>query len=101
MFGFCWHTAFAEGLPDSLWEAQVQRMLRGMDARSRILFVLDAAAARTFVKRGFTTREKLLDWAYEAAQMPAGEYWDYQLACTRWRRSNRSVETSRENRRDQ
>lgn len=79
MFGFCWHTAFAEGLPEPFWEAQVQRMLRGMDARSRILFVLDAAAARTFAERGFTTRDKLLDWAYEAAQIPAGEYWDYQL----------------------
>lgn len=79
VFGFCWHTAFAEGLPEPYWQAQVQRMLQGMDARSRILFVLDAAAARTFVERGFTTREKLLDWAWEAAQIPAAEYWDYQL----------------------
>ena len=79
MFGFCWHTTFAEGLPQEFYETQVQRMLRGMDARSRVLFVLDPVAARTFVERGFTSREKLLDWASELAQIPAGEYWDYQL----------------------
>jgi hypothetical protein len=79
MFGFCWHTAFANGLPEPFWKAQVRRMLQGMDARSRILFVLDPVAACTFVERGFDTREKLLDWAWETAQIPAGEYWDYQL----------------------
>jgi hypothetical protein len=79
MFGFCWHTAFAAGLPDGQWEAQVRRMLQGMDARSRILFVLDPRTARDFAARGFDTREKLLDWAWEVAQIPAGQYWDYQL----------------------
>ncbi len=79
MFGFCWHTAFANGLPEPFWKLQLQRMLQGMDARSRVLFVLDPVAARNFVERGFDTREKLLDWAWEAAQIPAGEYWDYQL----------------------
>ena len=79
MFGFCWHTAFAQGVPEQYWQSQVQRMLRGMDARSRILFVLDPVAARAFAARGFDTREKLLDWAWEAAQIPAREYWDYQL----------------------
>jgi hypothetical protein len=79
IFGFCWHTAFAQGLPEPHWRTQVQRMLQGMDARSRVLFVLDPRAARKFVERGFDTRSKLLDWAWEAAQIPAAEYWDYQL----------------------
>jgi hypothetical protein len=79
IFGFCWHTAFAEGLPEADWSRQVKRMLLGLDARSRVLFVLDPRAARQFVERGLDTREKLLDWAWETAQIPAGEYWDYQL----------------------
>ena len=28
---------------------------------------------------GFETKEKLIDWAYNNACMPAGEYWDYQF----------------------
>jgi hypothetical protein len=79
MFGFCWHTAFAQGLPEPHWQTQVPRMLEGMDARSRVLFVVDPAAAREFVARGLGTREQLLDWAWNAAQIPAAEYWDYQL----------------------
>jgi hypothetical protein len=79
IFGFCWHTAFAQGLPETQWQQQVQRLLLGMDARSRILFVLDPVAARQFVARGFLNREQLLDWVWDIAQMPSEEYWDYQL----------------------
>src|SRR5262249_9709299 len=36
--------------------------------------------ARQFIDRGgFTKKEALIDWLYDAARMPAGEYWDYQL----------------------
>ena len=55
-------------------------MLRGMDAHSAPTFLLDPIAARQFIDRGgFDTKEKLIEWVYENALMPAGEYWDYQL----------------------
>ena len=57
MFGFCWHTAFAQWPARAVLEAQVQRMLQGMDARSRILFVLDPVTART-LRRAASTRVK-------------------------------------------
>jgi hypothetical protein len=55
-------------------------MLRGMDAHSAPTFLLDPIAARQYIDRGgFDTKEKLIQWVYENALMPAGEYWDYQL----------------------
>jgi hypothetical protein len=55
-------------------------MLRGMDPHNPPTFLLDPITARQFVERGgFDTKEKLIDWVYENATMPAGEYWDYQL----------------------
>src|SRR5439155_8687867 len=33
-----------------------------------------------FIDRGgFTSKEKLIDWLYDNARLPASEYWDYQL----------------------
>jgi len=29
--------------------------------------------------RGFETKQQVIDWVHENAEMPAGEYWDYQL----------------------
>jgi hypothetical protein len=44
------------------------------------VLVLDPITARQFVDRGgLDTREKVIEWVYENARMPAGEYWDYQL----------------------
>jgi hypothetical protein len=44
------------------------------------VLLLDPIAARQFVSRGgFTDKVKLLDWIHEAARLPAGQYWDYQL----------------------
>src|SRR5947199_315545 len=57
-----------------------RNMLRGMDAHSAPTFLLDPIAARQFIDRGgFDTKEKFIQWIYENALMPAGEYWDYQL----------------------
>lgn len=80
IFGSMWHTAFTLGLREHHWRDAVQRMLTGMDPLCRPCFVLDPIAARQFVERGgFDTRDKLIDWAFDVARMPAGEYWDYQL----------------------
>jgi hypothetical protein len=51
-----------------------------MDPHESPVFVLDPITARQFIDRGgLDTKEKLIDWVYENATMPAGEYWDYQL----------------------
>src|SRR5882762_10701024 len=80
VFGGCRHTAFTLGLREAHWQDHVRNMLRGMDPREHPLFVLDPITARLFIDRGgFDTKEKLIDWIYNNACMPAGEYWDYQL----------------------
>ncbi len=79
-FGGCRSTAFTLGLRERYWQKHVQNMLRGMDPHNYPVFVLDPITARQFIDRGgFDTKEKLIDWVYENATMPAGEYWDYQL----------------------
>jgi len=80
LFGGCRHTAFTLGLREEHWQDHVRNMLRGMDPREHPTFVVDPITARLFIDRGgFDTKEKLIDWAYNNACMPAGEYWDYQL----------------------
>jgi hypothetical protein len=80
LFGGCRHTAFTLGLRQEHWQDHVRNMLRGMDPREHPTFVLDPITARLFIDRGgFDTKDKLIDWAYNNACMPAGEYWDYQL----------------------
>jgi hypothetical protein len=67
-------------LREAHWQDHVRNMLRGMDPREHPTFVLDPITARLFIDRGgFDTKEKLIDWIYNNACMPAGEYWDYQL----------------------
>jgi hypothetical protein len=79
-FSGCRHTSFTLGVRETHWKDHVRNMLRGMDPREQPLFVLDPITARLFIDRGgFDTKEKLIDWVYENACMPAGEYWDYQL----------------------
>src|SRR5262245_43628491 len=80
IFTGCRSTAFTLGVREEYWREHVRSMLRGMDAHSAPTFVLDPIAARQFIDRGgFDTKEKLIQWVYENALMPAGEYWDYQL----------------------
>jgi hypothetical protein len=79
-FGGCRSTAFTLGLREKHWREHVRSMLRGMDPHESPVLVLDPITARQFIDRGgFDTKEKLIDWVYENATMPAGEYWDYQL----------------------
>jgi hypothetical protein len=80
IFTGCRSTAFTLGVREKYWREHVRNMLRGMDAHSAPTFLLDPIAARQFIDRGgFDTKEKLINWVYENALMPAGEYWDYQL----------------------
>src|SRR5215813_4574727 len=80
IFTGCRSTAFTLGVREKYWREHVRNMLRGMDAHSAPTFVLDPIAARQFIDRGgFDIKEKLIQWVYENALMPAGEYWDYQL----------------------
>jgi hypothetical protein len=80
VFNGCRATAFTLGLRERHWREHVANMLRGLDPHTPPTLLLDPIAARLFVDRGgFTKKEALIDWLYEAARMPAGEYWDYQL----------------------
>src|SRR6266850_228430 len=80
VFSGCRATAYTLGLREKHWREHVRNMLRGMDPHIPPVFVLDPITARQFIDRGgFTKKDALIDWIDENAQMPAGEYWDYQL----------------------
>jgi len=80
LFTGCRSTAFTLGVREKHWREHVRHLLQGMDPHSDPTFVLDPITARQFIDRGgFDTKEKLIQWAYENAQLPASEYWDYQL----------------------
>src|SRR5437773_7039790 len=80
VFSGCRATAYTLGIREQHWREHVRNMLRGMDPHIPPVFVLDPITARQFIDRGgFTKKDALIDWIYENAQMPAGEYWDYQL----------------------
>ena len=80
VFYGCRSTTFGLGLRELHWREHVRDMLRGIDALTAPCLLLDPITARQFIDRGgFDTKEKLIDWLFETAKMPAGEYWDLQL----------------------
>src|SRR5436309_9366677 len=80
VFTGCRSTAFTLGLREKHWREHVRNMLRGMDPHIPPTLLLDPITARQFIDRGgFRTKAALIDWLYDNARMPAGEYWDYQL----------------------
>ncbi len=80
LFTGCRSTAFTLGLREKHWREHVANLLRGMDPHNPPTLVLDPIAARQFIDRGgFDTKEKLIDFVYESATLPAEVYWDYQL----------------------
>ncbi len=80
VFTGCRSTAFTLGLREKHWREHVANMLRGMDPHISPTLLLDPITARQFIDRGgFAKKDALIDWLYDAARMPAGEYWDYQL----------------------
>jgi hypothetical protein len=79
-FGGCRSTAFTLGLREKHWREHVLNLLHGMDPHESPTFLLDPITARQFIDRGgFDTKEQLIQWVHENAQMKASEYWDYQL----------------------
>jgi hypothetical protein len=73
-------SSFCLGLREKYWREHVRDMLNGIDPNLPPCFLLDPITARQFVERGgFDTKQKLLHWAWETAQIPAGRYWDLQL----------------------
>lgn len=80
VFTGCRATAFTLGLREKYWREHVINLLRGLDPHCPPTFLLDPITARQFIDRGgFDTKEKLIQWVYENATLPAGIYWDYQL----------------------
>jgi hypothetical protein len=80
VFTGCRATAFTLGLREKHWREHVGNMLRGLDPHVPPTLLLDPITARQFIDRGgFAKKDALIDWLYDAARMPAGEYWDYQL----------------------
>ena len=80
VFYGCRSTTFGLGLRAKYWREHVRDMLLGIDAVTAPCLLLDPITARQFIDRGgFDTKEKLIRWIYETAQMPAGRYWDLQL----------------------
>jgi hypothetical protein len=80
VFTGCRSTAFTLGLREKHWREHTRHMLLGMDAHNPPTLLLDPLTAQQFIDRGgFTSKEKLIDWLYDNARLPASEYWDYQL----------------------
>ena len=79
-FTGCRSTSFTLGLREKHWREHTRHMLLGMDAHNAPTLLLDPLTAQQFIDRGgFTSKEKLIDWLYDNARLPASEYWDYQL----------------------
>jgi hypothetical protein len=73
-------TSYLLGLREKHWRDHVRYLLKGMNPHLPPTLVLDPITANQFVDRGgFDTKEKLIDWIYRNATLPAGLYWDYQL----------------------
>lgn len=80
IFFGCRSTTFSLGLRETFWREHVRDMLLGTDSVGPPTFLLDPITARQFIDRGgFDTKEKLIDFAHDTAQMPAARYWDMQL----------------------
>jgi hypothetical protein len=80
LFTNVWSTAFTFGFPEPHWRDHVYHMLRGMDPSCHPCLVLDPLAAKQFIDRtGMPRKQQLLEYIYETAKMPAGEYWNYQI----------------------
>lgn len=80
IFAGCRSTSFGLGLRKTFWREHVRDMLLAVDTVGTPVLLLDPITARQFVERGgFDTKEKLVDFVHDTAQMPAARYWDMQL----------------------
>ena len=62
--------------PRETWAEQFRRAFAACQHNLAPMLVLDPIVARAFVDLGFDTKEKLIDWCADNAQLPAREYWD-------------------------
>ena len=80
VFYGCRSTTFCLGLREKYWRDHVRDMLAGIDGNSVPCLLLDPLTAQQFIDRGgFDTKQKLIRFIHETAEMPAGRYWDLQL----------------------
>ncbi len=80
VFGSCRSTAFMFGFRREYWREHFRNLLRGLDPNGAATLLLDPIVARLIIDiAGLKTKAAVIDWVYENACMPAGEYWDYQL----------------------
>src|SRR5436853_1261886 len=80
VFYGCRSTKFCLGLREKYWRDHVRDMLAGIDGNSTPCLLLDPLTAQQFIDRGgFDTKQKLIRFIHETAEMPAGRYWDLQL----------------------
>lgn len=80
VFSGCRSTTFGLGLRKDYWREHVRDMLVAVDTVTAPVLLLDPITARQFIERGgFDTKDKLIRFVHETAQMPAGRYWDMQL----------------------
>ncbi|MBL8551317.1 MAG: hypothetical protein JNJ73_15130 [Hyphomonadaceae bacterium] len=80
IFHGCRSTSFGLGLRKESWREHVRDMLLAVDTVSAPTLMLDPITARQFIDRGgFDTKEKVIEFIYETAKMPAARYWDMQL----------------------
>jgi hypothetical protein len=72
-----WYTHAGYG-PRATWQQKLRHSLAAVEQYSPPLLVMDPIAARGFAGLGFDTKEKLINWCAENAQLTAREYWDNQ-----------------------
>ena len=68
--------------PREGWEEKFRRVFAACEVRQSPLIVMDPIVANLFVQRGFDSKEKLIEWCAENAQLPAREYWNEQWVQT-------------------
>ena len=73
---YVWGNVWSEHLR-TYWPEKLQAMLCGLEPSMGMTLALDPIVAREFVERGFDTKEKVIDWIYENARIPARRYWDH------------------------
>lgn len=69
--------------PREEWQRKMKRVFAASEARESPLWIMDPIVARGFVEKGFDTKEKLIKWCADNAELPARDYWNEQWVQTR------------------
>jgi hypothetical protein len=68
--------------PRETWKEKFRRVFAAVAGRQSPLIVMDPIVARGFVELGFDSKQKLIDWCADNAELPAREFWDEQWVQT-------------------